>query len=84
MLSEVGDALSVKLGGRAMVRAMAVFALSEPDVPVMVTVAFAAAAVLAAVKVTVRGAVPDAEVKAAVTPAGRPDAVSVTALLNPF
>jgi len=84
MVRDVGDAVSVNPGAGAMVSAMAVFAVSVPEAPVIVIVAFPEAAVLAAVKVSLRGAVPDAEAKVAVTPAGRPDAVRVTAPLKPF
>jgi hypothetical protein len=61
-----------------------VLAVRVPEVPVMVTgTGPAGAAVLAAVRVNtllpVAGLVPNA----AVTPAGRPDAASVTAPVNP-
>lgn len=80
-LRAVGDADRVKVGGRVTVSATVVLAVRLPDVPVMVTVAVAAAAVLDAVKVTLR-AVPVGP-KVAVTPAGRPEAASATVPLNP-
>ena len=65
------------------VRAMVVVADNVPDVPVIVTVEDPVVAVLLAVKVStllpVVGFVPNE----AVTPLGRPDAVSVTLPVNP-
>jgi hypothetical protein len=77
-----GDDASVKLPGPVIVSAIVVDAVNVPDVPVMVTVDVAAAAVPLAVSVStlllVAGFVP----KLAVTPAGNPDAARVTLPLN--
>jgi hypothetical protein len=81
-LRPVGDADKVNVGGRVTVSAIVALAVSVPDVPVMVTVAVAAAAVPDAVNVTLR-AVP-AGPKAAVTPAGSPEAARATVPLKPF
>ena len=78
-----GEADTVKVGGSTTVSAMAALLVKAPDVPVMVTVALAAAALLAAVKVTVRMPATVGP-KAAVTPAGRPEAVIATDPLKPF
>jgi len=83
MLSEVGDADSVNVGGALMVSAMVVLLLSAPDVPVMVTVGPAAPALADAVKVTVLWPAETAP-KVAVTPAGNPEAASATVPLKPF
>lgn len=68
----------------AIVRLTAVVWVSVPEVPVIVTVAAPTVAVALAVKVTtlveVAGFVP----KVAVTPAGRPEAESVTLPVNPL
>ena len=62
----------------------------DPDVPVIVTVAAPVVAVAEAVSVRVDGAVPFAggvtglAENAAVTPLGKPEALSVVAALNPF
>ena len=67
-----------------------VFAVVEPEVPVTVTVEVPVVAVLDAVKVSVEVTVPFAGgvtglgLKAAVTPLGSPEAVSVVAELKPF
>src|SRR5258707_11515455 len=69
---------------------MVVDCTSEPDVPVTVTVLVPVVAVEDAVKVKVDVALPFAGgvtglvEKAAVTPLGRPDALSVVAELNPL
>jgi len=69
---------------------MVVFCVSEPEVPVTVTELVPVAAVAEAVKVKVEVAVPLAGgvtglgEKAAVTPLGSPEALSVVAELNPF
>lgn len=81
MLRAVGDADKVNVGGRETVSAMLVLAVRLPDVPVMVTVVVAAAAVLDAVNVTLR--VVPAGPKVAVTPDGSPEAASATVPLNP-
>jgi len=83
-LRAVGAADKANVAGKVRVSAMAVLAISAPDVPVMVTVAEAAAAVLAAVKVTVRVWLAVVGPKAAVTPAGNPEAVSATESTKPF
>lgn len=72
------------------VNAIVVECVSEPDVPVTVTVAVPVAAVALAVSVNVLVALPLAAgvtgfaLNDAVTPVGRPDAASVTALANAF
>ena len=84
MVSELGEAVSVKLGAALTVSATLVVALRLPDVPLMVTVAVPVLAVPLAVSVStllpVVGLVPNA----AVTPLGNPDAARVTLPLNPF
>lgn len=65
-------------------RAIVVLALSDPEVPVMVTVAEPSVAVLLAASVTTLLPVVGFVAKAAVTPVGNPDATSVTEPLNPF
>ena len=74
----------MKLCDALTVSAIVVLAVSEPEVPVMVTVEVPVVAELPAVKVTtllpVVGLVPNA----AVTPVGRPEAVSVTLPLKLF
>ena len=72
------------------VNVMFVLAVSVPDVPVTVTVLVPVVAVEDAVNVSVDVALPLAGgvtglvEKAAVTPLGRPEALSVVAELNPF
>jgi len=72
------------------VNVMFVLAVSVPDVPVMVTVLVPVVAVDDAVNVSVdvvlplAGGVTGLVEKAAVTPLGRPEALSVVAELNPF
>jgi len=72
------------------VRVMVAVCVSEPDVPVTVTVLVPEAADADAVKVNVEAALPFAGgvtglvEKAAVTPLGSPEALSVVAELNPF
>ena len=84
MLRAVGEADKANVGGLVIVSVRAVLLLSAPDVPVIVTVEVAAAALLVAWIVTtlVRAAVTGPKV--AVTPAGSPEADSATALLKPF
>jgi hypothetical protein len=82
MLSAVGEADKMNVGCGVMVSATVVLAIRTPEVPVMVTVA-EDAAVLAAVKVTVLWPAITG-LKAAVTPAGSPDAASATVALKPF
>jgi hypothetical protein len=72
------------------VKAMGVLWTSEPEVPVTVTVAVPVVALAAAVSVSVEVALPPAGgvmglgENAAVTPLGRPEALSVVAELKPF
>ena len=92
MVSDDGDAPMVKFGVAAAltVSAMVVLWVSAPEVPVMVTVAGPVVAVLEAVSVRVDVALPFAGgvtglgEKAAVTPLGRAEVLSVVAELNPF
>lgn len=83
----VGEAERLKPGGSAVVTlsATVVVALSEAEVPLMVTVAgldvTAAEELAVKVSTSVSGRVPAA--KLAVTPVGRPVALYVTAALNP-
>ena len=58
--------------------------LRLPDLPVTVTVVVAAAALALAVKVKILVVAVLAGLKDAVTPVGRPETVSATALLNPL
>ena len=62
---------------------MVVDEVSVPEVPLIVTVALARVAALVAVKVITLVAVAGLVAKAAVTPAGRPVAASVTEPVNP-
>ena len=73
---------SVKLGGTT-VRARVVIAVRVPDVPVMVTVAAPAVAVLLAVSVSTLELVAGFFANEAVTPLGRPVAARVTLPVNP-
>ncbi len=85
-----GEADSVKLGGPVTVRTIVVVAVELPDVPVMVTVAAPVVAVADAVSVSIEVVVPFAGgvtgfgENAAVTPLGRPLALSVVAELKLF
>jgi hypothetical protein len=63
---------------------MVVEARCEPEVPVTVTVDEPSVAVLLAVNVMTAVVMKGLGRKDAVTPLGRPEAVSVTLLLNPF
>ena len=74
----------VKLPAAVTVSAMVVDDVSEPEVPVMVTVEVPVVAVLLAVKVTTLVPVVGLVPKVAVTPVGRPEAVSVTLPLKLF
>jgi hypothetical protein len=67
-----------------MVRAIVVVAVRLPLVPVTVTVAVPAVAVLEAARVSVLVPVVDVGLKLAVTPLGNPLAVSATDPVNPF
>ena len=85
MLSEVGEALMVKLGEAAAftVSARVVVATRLPEVPVMVTVAVPVVAVELSVKLSVLVEVVGFGLNDAVTPLGKPDAARVTLPLNP-
>ena len=84
-----GEALNVKSGAAwaFTVRATVVVWVVPPPLAVTVTLDVPVAAVLLAVKVSVElpfpGAAIDVGLKVAVTPAGKPDAASVIAELNP-
>jgi hypothetical protein len=80
----VGDAAREKLGEAFTVRLTVAVCVRLPDVPVMVTVAAPVAAVALAVSVNVLVVVAGLVLKAAVTPAGKPDAANVTPPLKPF
>jgi hypothetical protein len=90
--TEEGEAAIVKFGCADVftVRLMVVVCVVEPDVPVIVTVAVPVVALEEAVSVNVDVALPFAGgvtglvANAAVTPLGKPDALSVVAELNPF
>jgi hypothetical protein len=84
MLSVVGEAVKVNDGGGTIVSVTAVFALRLPEAPAIVTVAVPAGALELAVKVTVLAPAVLAGLKLAVTPLGRPEAVSATVPLKPF
>src|SRR5258708_15010574 len=92
MVSDDGDAPMVKFGVAAglTVSVMVVLWVSAPEVPVMVTVAVPVVAVPEAVSVRVEFALPFAGgvtglvENAAVTPLGKPDALSVVAELKPL
>src|SRR5580700_10124317 len=91
-VSEEGEAPMVKLGCAAAftVRVIVVLCVVDPDTPVTVTVAVPVVADDEAVSVKVELAVPFAGgvtglvENAAVTPLGKPVALSVVAELNPF
>lgn len=81
-----GDTEMVKFGSAVTVRVSGAVSVVEPLVPVTVTVATPTVAVAAAVNVSVLPADPVtvAGLKLAVTPAGNPLALRVTALLKPL
>jgi hypothetical protein len=91
-VTEEGEAPMVKFGCAAVftVRLIVVVCVVEPDVPVIVTVAVPVVALEEAVNVNVEVALPFAGgvtglvENAAVTPLGKPEALSVVAELNPF
>ena len=91
-VTEEGDAPIVKFGVAAAftVKAIVAVCVVEPDVPVIVTVAAPVVAVDEAVSVSVEVAFPFAGgvtgfvENAAVTPLGKPEALSVVAELNPL
>jgi hypothetical protein len=82
-LRVLGEADNVNVGGKVTVSATVVLLVRAPELPAIVTVAVAAAAVLAAVKVTVVWP-PLMAPKLAMTPEGNPEAASAIALLKPF
>jgi hypothetical protein len=67
-----------------MVRTTEVVAVRVPDVPVTVIVVLPSEVLLLAASVNVLEAVALAGLNVAVTPAGKPDAVRLTAPLKPF
>jgi hypothetical protein len=79
------EGASVKLGVALAptVTAMAVLAVREPEVPVMVTVAAPIVAEVVALSVRILDPVAGLVPKTAVTPLGRPDAARVTEPVNP-
>jgi hypothetical protein len=84
-LTLAGEAESEKLGcaGAEIVSETVVVCVSAPEVPVIVTVEVPVVAVELAVKVTTLVEVVGLVPKAAVTPAGRPEADKVTLPVNP-
>lgn len=74
----------MKLPSAVMVRAMVVVAVSEPDVPVIVTVEVPAVTEPPAVKVTTLVEAVGLVAKLEVTPVGRPEAARVTLPVKPF
>jgi len=77
-----GELVSVNVAGSTTESATVEMLVNSPEVPVMVTVAVPADAVLATVRlILLRPAI--TAPKLAVTPAGRPEATSATRLLNP-
>jgi hypothetical protein len=90
IVTDDGEAPMVKFGGGFTVNVIVAVWVVEPDVPVTVTVAVPVVAVDEAVSVRVEVALPFAGgvtglvENAAVTPVGKPEAVSVVAALNPL
>ena len=82
-LTLAGVAESVSVGVALMVSTSRVVLVRLPEVPVIVTVAVAAAAELLATNVNVLLLVAIEGLKDAVTPAGNPDTARLTALLKP-
>ncbi|MGA2415390.1 MAG: hypothetical protein ABSF59_13130 [Candidatus Sulfotelmatobacter sp.] len=82
----MGEALTLKLGvaDEFTVSARVVVLVRLPEVPVIVTVAVPVVAVALAVSVSVLVPVVGFGLKPAVTPPGKPDALSVTLPVNPF
>ena len=78
-----GVDVRVKPAGAVMITTIVTELFRLPEVPVMVAVHGAIAAVLDAVKVTVLALAALAGEKAAVTPLGRPEAASATVPLKP-
>ena len=83
-MAAVGAAVRVKLGGPLTVRAIEVLAVTEPPDPVTGSLYFPVATLAAMLIVTLDDAVTGFAEKAAVMPAGQPDAASVTGELNPL
>ncbi len=83
MLRAAGETDKLNAGG-AMASEMVSLLVRLPEVPVMVTVEVLAGALTAAVKVSVLLVGVLVGLKAAVTPAGRPEAVSATVPVKPF
>jgi hypothetical protein len=81
-LSIVEVAVSAKLGGGVILRAIVVALVRSPDAPVIVTVEVPATAEVAAVKVTTLLPAVTAP-SVAVTPTGKPDAANVTVPSKP-
>lgn len=84
IVSELGDAESVKFGGGLTVRESVVELVRLPAVPVTVTVAGPVAAVLLAVSVNMLVPVVPVGLNDAVTPEGKPEADRLTLLLKPL
>jgi hypothetical protein len=83
-LNVLGLVESLKLGGAAIVRLRVVVSVRVPAVPVTVMVALPVVAVALAVRVKVLVEVAAFGLKAAVTPAGKPEADRLTLLLKPL
>jgi hypothetical protein len=84
MLSDEGVSPRVKLGEGATISISIVqVAVSDPEVPVIVTKVCTRAAVLLAVRVSTLVPVVGFGANDAVTPLGRPEAASVTLPVNP-
>ena len=85
MLTEVGDAETLKAGDvvEFTVSAIVVVAVKLPDVPVIVAVAEPVVAEMLAVSVSVLVLVVGFVLNDAVTPLGRPEAARVTLPVNP-
>jgi hypothetical protein len=79
-----GEAVRLKFPNAFTVSVMVVDALNLPEVPLIVTVAIPAVAVLLAVRVSVLLLVAGLGLNSAVTPLGKPDAERVTLPLKPF
>lgn len=86
IVKELGAAESVKFAELVplIVRLIVVEAVSEPDVPMTVTVDVPVVAVALAVKVSVLEVVAEAGLNEAVTPPGKPAADNATLPLKPF
>src|SRR5215467_12226062 len=83
-LTFAGDAERAKFGSGGTVRTTEVVFVSVPDVPVIVTAAEPAAAVLLTDRVSVLVAMAGFGLNDAVTPPGSPDADRLTLPLKPF